>query len=93
MLVEIDPALKPDGAFEAASLLRDSHQILFVDADIKIHIIALDIHLVNALVRQFIAHFMASDDIAHDLVLVALHAIRHKERIYDRKHILPVDST
>ena len=53
---EIDMTLHPDDSFESSACFWFSQKILFIDADIKIKIIAADRHLTDLFFGHFIFH-------------------------------------
>lgn len=84
--------LQPDIALETAADLRLTEKVAFVDADVKVHIIALQMQHIDLLVGGGIGHLFILHDIAYDLILVTLGAAWHETGIDDGIEIFRIHS-
>ena len=91
--LKIQASLQPDNSLESSTNFRDSHQIFLVHSDVEDQVVAVDCHLIQLLAGQFVRGFHPFKNLSHYIIPVALHAIRHKIRIYNRKNIFVSDSS
>ena len=87
LICEIDMSLKPYSTFKSSSDLRLTEQILFVNTDIQVHIVALQPELINGFFCIIIHCFFNILNVSHDLIMITFQAIRHKECVYNAEKI------
>ena len=88
---EIDPALEPDIAFEAAAHRRFAEKVLLVDDDIENDIVGVDLQDVELLHGLGIGEHRVFDDLSDDGIQIALHAAGHEAGLHDAQHVFVHD--
>ena len=76
-------SLQPDRSFKAAANCRLTEKIFAVDADIKLHIVALNSHLADFFASQDILKFHDVQNLAKYIVLVTLNSLWHEIGIHN----------
>ena len=71
-------ALKPNDAFEAPARCGVSHEILFIDAHVQIHVIAPQSYNINLLFGQTVGKGSALKDLSQYGIKIALNAPGHE---------------
>ena len=74
-------------ALHRSVVLRLTEQILFVNTDIQVHIVALQPELINGFFCIFIHCFFNILNVSHDLIMITFQAIWHKECVYNAEKI------
>ena len=89
---KVNKSLHPYISLEPSSHLRLAVQILRIDTDVELQIIAAYSHLVDFLSGHSIGHFMTFYDFPQDGVLVTFHAVGHEIGVHETEYILFLDS-
>ena len=77
-------SLQPDRSFEAAANYRLTEEIFAVNADIKLHIIALNSHLADFFTCQDILKFHNIKNLTKYIILITFDSIWHEIGVYNR---------
>ena len=67
---------------------RFAENLLAVDADIKLYIIALNSHLADFFTCQDILKFHDIQNLTKNIILITFDSIRHEIRVHDRENII-----